>query len=68
MMTKRLFNLQSGQTELLKRVADAASISASELLRRMIDHCCRHDVIGDVVPTVSGRMPQKPLPGDIRPI
>lgn len=51
---KVLFNVASGQREVLREIAYRQGASVSEVLRRMIDHCSREHVVGAVFPAVSG--------------
>ena len=52
------FNFVPGANRLdsLRGVADQVGMTASELLRRMLDHCLQPRVLGELVPALSGQL------------
>ena len=50
-----LFKLPERQKDELRRRSEMTGLSVSELLRRMIDHCCQETVMNSLVPSMSGR-------------
>lgn len=53
---RRCWFVGDRQHEALKRSAQAVDLTGSELLRRMLDYCCRPVVLGELVPAMSGRI------------
>lgn len=40
----------------LRMLSDKTDLSVAEVLRRMVDHCCREDVLNELFPRCSGRL------------
>ena len=56
MLIKRLYNLPERQVDCLNGLKSQLDISASELVRRMIDRCCQEQQLNEMFPTMSGQL------------